>query len=124
MAFGYDEPPLLPLLQVPLAFDTALTAELVLLPVVSVLVGATLAGIVHAVLAGFRVPFGTRLAATALIVLNPAWLYFTTTGLPTIGDMLGVVAGFRPRRLAAAREPAVDPVWWSRWRSGCSPGTR
>ena len=30
LAFGYDEPPLLPLLQVPLAFDTALTAELVL----------------------------------------------------------------------------------------------
>ena len=45
-------------------------------------------------LAGFRVPFGTRLAATALIVSNPAWLYFTTTGLPTIGGMLAVVAGF------------------------------
>jgi hypothetical protein len=94
LAFGYDEPPLLPLLQAPLAFDTALTSELVLLPVVSVLVGAALAGIVHAVLAGFRVPFGPRLAATALIVINPAWLYFTTTGLPTIGGMLAVVAGF------------------------------
>ena len=94
LAFGYDEPPLLPLLQAPLAFDTALTADLVLMPVVSVLVGAALAGIVHAVLAGFRVPFGTRLAATALIVISPAWLYFTTTGLPTIGGMLAVVAGF------------------------------
>jgi hypothetical protein len=94
LAFGYDEPPLLPLLQVPLAFDTALTADLVLLPVVSVLVGAALAGIVHAVLAGFRVPFGTRLVATALIVVSPAWLYFTTTGLPTIGGMMAVVAGF------------------------------
>ena len=94
LAFGYDEPPLLPLLQAPLAFDTALTADLVLLPVVSVLVGAALAGIVHAVLAGFRVPFGTRLAATALIVISPAWLYFTTTGLPTIGGMMAVVAGF------------------------------
>jgi hypothetical protein len=94
LAFGYDEPPLLPLLQVPLAFDTELTAGLELMPAVSVLVGAALAGIVHAVLAGFRVPFGTRLAATALIVLNPAWLYFTTTALPTVGGMLAVVAGF------------------------------
>ena len=94
LAFGYDEPPLLPLLQVPIAFDTGLSADLVLLPVVSVLVGAALAGIVHAVLAGFRVPFGTRLAATALIVISPAWLYFTTTGLPTIGGMMAVVAGF------------------------------
>ncbi len=94
LAFGYDEPPLLPLLQAPLAFDTALTAELVLVPVVSVLVGAALAGIVHAVLAGFRVSFGMRLVATVLIVSNPAWLYFTATGLPTIGGMLAVVAGF------------------------------
>ena len=94
LAFGYDEPPLLPLLQVPLAFDTGVTAELVLMPAVSVLVGAALAGIVHAVLAGFRVSFGMRLVATVLIVSNPAWLYFTTTGLPTIGGMLAVVAGF------------------------------
>ena len=94
LAFGYDEPPLLPLLEVPLTFDTALTADFTLLPAVSVVAGATLAGIVHAVLAGFRVPFGPRVAATALIVLNPAWLYFTATGLPTIGGMLAVLAGF------------------------------
>ena len=94
LAFGYDEPPLLPLLQVPLTFDTPLTADLTLLPAVSVLAGAAIAGIVHAVLAGFRVSFAPRLAATALIVLNPAWLYFTTTGLPTIGGMLAVLAGF------------------------------
>ena len=55
LAFGYDEPPLLPLLEVPLTFDTALTADFTLLPAVSVVAGATLAGIVHAVLAGFRV---------------------------------------------------------------------
>jgi hypothetical protein len=94
LAFGFDEPPLLPLLEVPLAWNTAVSADLTLLPVVSVLVGAVLAGIVHAVLAGFRVPFGTRLAATMLIVINPAWLYFSTTGLPVIGGMMAVVAGF------------------------------
>jgi hypothetical protein len=94
LAFGLDEPPLLPLLEVPLAWDTAVTSELTLLPAVSVLVGAVLAGIVHAVLAGFRVPFGPRLVATVLIVINPAWLYFTTMGLPVIGGMMAVVAGF------------------------------
>ena len=91
---GYAQPPLLSLLQVPLTFDTGLSQELVLMPLVSVIVGAALAGIVHAVLAGFRVPAGPRIVATALLVLNPAWIYFSAAGLPIMGGMLAVVAGF------------------------------
>lgn len=91
---GYDQPPLLALLEIPFAFDTGLSQQLVLMPLVSVLVGAALAGIVHAVLAGFRVPTVPRIVATALLVLNPAWVYFTAAGLPTMGGMLAVLAGF------------------------------
>ena len=91
---GYDQPPLLALLEIPLAFDTGLSQQLVLMPLVSVLVGAALAGIVHGVLAGFRVPTVPRIVATALVVLNPAWVYFTAAGLPTMGGMLAVVTGF------------------------------
>jgi hypothetical protein len=64
------------------------------MPLVSVLIGASLAGIVHAVLAGFRVPAAPRVIATALLVLNPAWVYFSAAGLPTMGGMLAVLAGF------------------------------
>ena len=71
-----------------------MTQDLTLLPLVSVVIGAALAGIVHAVMAGFRVSFASRTVATLVIVLNPAWLYFTTTGLPTIGGVLAVLAGF------------------------------
>jgi len=94
LALGYDEPPLLPLLELPFTVDTAIAQRLTVLPVVSAVIGGALAGIVNAVLAGFRVPTLPRLVATALIVLNPAWLYFTTTGLPTVGGMMAVLAGF------------------------------
>jgi hypothetical protein len=93
LAFGFDEPPLLPLLELPLTFDTELTRELTLMPLVSVLIGAALAGILHAILAGFRVPTAQRVVATALIALNPAWLYFSATGLPIVAGMLAVLAG-------------------------------
>jgi len=39
---GYDQPPLLALLEIPFAFDTGLSQQLVLMPLVSVLVGAAL----------------------------------------------------------------------------------
>ncbi|MCK9249376.1 MAG: hypothetical protein M0P31_10445 [Solirubrobacteraceae bacterium] len=88
-ALGFVEPPLQALGMLPFAVIKPLTGSLVALPVASGFWGAVALLFLHRTFARCGMGIGMRIGATALVALNPIWMFYGGTGLP---DMVHIAA--------------------------------
>ncbi len=88
-AIGFSAPPLQTLGLLPFAIVKPLASSLIALPVASGFWGAIALMLIHRTLARCGFTLWRRVLATALVALNPLWLFYASTGMP---DMIYVAA--------------------------------
>jgi hypothetical protein len=86
-AVGFTGPPLQTVGLLPFAIIKPLASGLAALPIASGFWGALALSLLHRTMARCGISFGMRLGMVVLIVLNPMWLFYSTTGMP---DMIYV----------------------------------
>ncbi|WP_026911178.1 hypothetical protein [Patulibacter minatonensis] len=88
-AVGFTGPPLQTVGLLPFAIIKPLATGLAALPIASGFWAALALSLLHRTMARCGIGFGMRLGMVVLIVLNPLWLFYSTTGMP---DMIYVAA--------------------------------